>query len=131
MVDHFDGDSTVLGFVEGKAGVAVEGRLGESLSQRHKDTEARKARAGFRFVGTPRSSSAHLLSDANGKLGPRPATRYPPHHSDSLDPQRVMEITFEVARLGESLSRNHQETEKNSRPDRRRPRRHQHSNFLR
>ena len=39
MVDHFDGDSTVLGFVEGKAGVAVEGRLGESLSQRHQDTE--------------------------------------------------------------------------------------------
>ncbi len=74
MVDHFDGDSTVLGFVEGTAGVAVEGRLGESLSQRHKDTEARKARAGFRFVGTPRSSSAPLLSDANGKLDPLPAT---------------------------------------------------------
>jgi len=29
-------------------------------------------------------------------------TRYPLHHSDSLDPRRVMEITFEVARLGES-----------------------------
>ena len=29
-------------------------------------------------------------------------TRYPPHHFDSLDPRRVMEITFEVARLGES-----------------------------
>ena len=26
-------------------------------------------------------------------------TRYPPHHFDSLDPRRVMEITFEVARL--------------------------------
>ena len=39
MVDHFDGDSTVLGFVEGTPGVAVEGRLGENLSQRHKDTE--------------------------------------------------------------------------------------------
>ena len=78
----------------------------------------RNGRAGFRFVGTPRSSSAHLLSDANGKLGPRPATRYPPHHSDSLDPQRVMEITFEVARLGESLSQRHQDTEKTSRPER-------------
>ena len=40
-LDHFDRDSTVLGFVEGTTGVAVEGRLGESLSQRHKDTEAR------------------------------------------------------------------------------------------
>ncbi len=38
MVDHFDGDSTVLGFVEGAAGVAVEGRQG-NLSRRHKDTE--------------------------------------------------------------------------------------------
>jgi hypothetical protein len=35
-------------------------------------------------------------------------TRYPPHHSDFLDPRRVMEITFEVARLDESLSRSHQ-----------------------
>ncbi len=52
-------------------------------------------------------------------------TRYPPHLSDFLDPRRVMEITIEVARLGESLSRSHQDTEKNSRPDRRRPRRHQ------
>ena len=38
-IDHFDGDSTVLGFVEGTAGVAVEGRLEESLSQSHKDAE--------------------------------------------------------------------------------------------
>ncbi|MCX6963272.1 MAG: hypothetical protein NTZ08_12635 [Verrucomicrobia bacterium] len=29
-------------------------------------------------------------------------TRYPLQHFDSLDPRRVMEITFEVARLGES-----------------------------
>jgi hypothetical protein len=49
-------------------------------------------------------------------------TRYPPHHSDFLDPRRVMEITIEVARLGESLSRSHQDTEKNSCPPRcRRP----------
>ena len=33
---------------------------------------------------------------------------------DSLDPRRVMEITFEVARLGESLSRRHKDTEKSS-----------------
>jgi hypothetical protein len=45
-------------------------------------------------------------------------TRYPPHHFDSLDPRRVMEITFEVARLGESLSRSHQDAEKTSRPER-------------
>ena len=45
---------------------------------------------------------------------------------DSLDPRRVMEITFEVARLGESLSRSHKDAEKSSRPERRRPRRHQH-----
>ena len=38
-----------------------------------------------------------LLSDAR-KIGP--ITRLP--HSDSRDPRRVMEITFEVARLGES-----------------------------
>ena len=44
---------------------------------------------------------------------------------DSLDPRRVMEITFEIARLGESLSRRHKDTEKTSRPERRRPRRHQ------
>jgi hypothetical protein len=37
-----------------------------------------------------------------------------------------MEITIEVARLGESLSRRHKDTEKSSRPERRRPRRHQH-----
>ena len=37
-----------------------------------------------------------------------------------------MEINFEVARLGESLSRRHKDTEKTSRPERRRPRRHQH-----
>ena len=37
-----------------------------------------------------------------------------------------MEITIEVARLGESLSRSHQESEKSFRPERRRPRRHQH-----
>jgi hypothetical protein len=36
-----------------------------------------------------------------------------------------MEITFEVARLGESLSQSHQDAEKISRPERRRPRRHQ------
>ncbi len=45
-------------------------------------------------------------------------TLYPPHHFDSLDPRRVMEITFEVARLGESLSRSHQDAEKTSRPER-------------
>ena len=33
---------------------------------------------------------------------------------DSLDPRRVGEITFEVARLGESLSRRHKDTEKSS-----------------
>ena len=31
---------------------------------------------------------------------------------DSFDPRRVMEITFEVARLGESLSQSHQDAEK-------------------
>jgi hypothetical protein len=41
-------------------------------------------------------------------IGPVP--RYPAHHFDSLDPRRVMEISFEVARLGESLSRRHQAT---------------------
>ena len=41
---------------------------------------------------------------------------------DSLDPRRVIEITFEVARLGESLSRSHQDAEKTSSPARcRRP----------
>jgi len=37
VLDHFDGDSTVLGFVEGVAGVAVEGRQGKPLTetQRH------------------------------------------------------------------------------------------------
>jgi hypothetical protein len=45
---------------------------------------------------------------------------------DSHNPQRVMEITFEVARLGERLSRRHKDTEKSSRPERRCPRRHQH-----
>ncbi len=44
---------------------------------------------------------------------------------DSLDPRRVGEITFEVARLGESLSRRHKDTEKSSCSERRRPRRHQ------
>ena len=43
---------------------------------------------------------------------------------DSLDPRRVGEITFEVARLGESLSRRHKDTEKSSCSERRRPRRH-------
>jgi hypothetical protein len=62
---------------------------------------ARKARAGFRFVGTPRSSSAPLLSDANGKLDPLPALK----RFDSLDPRRVMEITFEVARPPSFLHR--------------------------
>ncbi len=33
---------------------------------------------------------------------------------DSLDPRRVMEITIEVARLDESLSRRHKDTEKSS-----------------
>ncbi|PAZ00427.1 MAG: hypothetical protein CAK90_05970, partial [Spartobacteria bacterium AMD-G4] len=70
-------------------------------------------------MGTPRSSSAPLLSDANGKLV---ATRHSPHLLDSLDPRRVMEITFEVARVGKSLSRRHKETEKSSCPPRcRRP----------
>jgi hypothetical protein len=36
-----------------------------------------------------------------------------------------MEITIKVARLGASLSRRHQDTEKSSRSERRRPRRHQ------
>ena len=36
-----------------------------------------------------------------------------------------MEITFEVARLGESLSRRRQDAEKSSRSERRRPRWHQ------
>jgi hypothetical protein len=35
-------------------------------------------------------------------------------------------FTFEVARFGESLSRRHNDAEKISRPERRRPRRHQH-----
>jgi hypothetical protein len=48
-----------------------------------------------------------------------------PHHSDSIDPRRALEITIEVARLGESLSLSHQDTEISSRPERRRPRRHQ------
>ena len=51
MVGHFDGDSTVLGFVEGTAGVAVEGRQGRASTetQRH----------GEKFLlGTPTSSSA-------------------------------------------------------------------------
>jgi hypothetical protein len=39
VVDHFDGDSTVLGFVEGTPSVAVEGRLGESLSRGQQDAE--------------------------------------------------------------------------------------------
>ena len=55
-----------------------------------------------------------LLSDDNGKLDPLPALK----RFDSLDPRRIMEITFEVARLGESLSRSHQDTEKSSRPER-------------
>ncbi len=33
---------------------------------------------------------------------------------DSLDPRSVGEITFEVARLGENLSRRHKDTEKSS-----------------
>jgi len=36
-----------------------------------------------------------LLSDANGKLDPLPALK----RFNPLDPHRVMEITFEVARL--------------------------------
>ena len=47
MVDHFDGDSTDLGFVEGTAGVAVQGRLGESLSQRHKTRRQGTGGRGF------------------------------------------------------------------------------------
>jgi hypothetical protein len=44
---------------------------------------------------------------------------------DSFDPRRVMEITFEVARLpGKPLTET-QDTEESSRPERRRPRRHQ------
>jgi len=39
VVDHFDGDPTVLGVVEGTPGVAVEGRLGESLSRSQQDAE--------------------------------------------------------------------------------------------
>ena len=37
---------------------------------------------------------------------------------DSLDPRRVGEITFEVARLGEKLSPRHKDTEKSSSPPR-------------
>ena len=37
---------------------------------------------------------------------------------DSVDPWRVMEINFELARLGESLSRRHKDTEKSSCPPR-------------
>ena len=86
------------------------------------------------FAGKERAPGVSLRENAEVLLGPSaqrcqrkigPATRYPPHHSDSLDPRRVMEITCEVARLGESLSRRHQDTEKSSRPERRRPRRHQ------
>ncbi len=44
---------------------------------------------------------------------------------ENLEARRVGEITFEVARLGESLSRRHGDTEKSSRSERRRPRRHQ------
>ena len=43
----------------------------------------------------------------------------------SLRARRVGEVTFEVARLGESLSRRHKDTEKSSCSERRRPRRHQ------
>ena len=41
---------------------------------------------------------------------------------DSLEPRCVMEITFDVAHFGESLSRSHQDAEKTSFPARcRRP----------
>ena len=59
-----------------------------------------------------------LCSAMPGKLDPIPAT--------SLRLPRSMEITFVVARLGASLSRRHQDAEKSSRSERRRPRRHQH-----
>ena len=42
----------------------------------------------------------------------------------SLRTRRVGEVTFEVAHLGESLSRRHKDTEKTSCSERRRPRRH-------
>ena len=42
----------------------------------------------------------------------------------SLRARRVGEVTFEVAHLGESLSRRHKDTEKSSCSERRRPRRH-------
>jgi len=44
---------------------------------------------------------------------------------ENLDARRVAEISFEIARLGESLSRRHGDTEKSFRSERRRPRRHQ------
>jgi len=115
VVDHFDGDSTVLGFVEGTVGVAVEGRPGESLSRSHQDAE-KSSRPERRRPRRPLCSA--MPTENCSPL----ATRHSPHLLDSLDPRRVMEITFEVARLGESLSRRHKETEKSSCPPRcRRP----------
>ena len=67
------------------------------------------------FAGKKRAGGGPLYGNAGGP--PRPAysamptenwTRYPPHHFDSLDPRRAREITIEVARPGESLSRSHQ-----------------------
>lgn len=60
------------------------------------------------FAEKERAGGVSLRGNAEVLLGPYTQrcpenwTRYPPHHSNFLDPQRVMEITFEVARLGES-----------------------------
>ena len=90
----------------------------------HRDTKTRRQeRRGRGFASWERRGPPRPLCSA---MPTENWTRYPPHHFDSLDPQRVMEITFEVARLGESLSRRHQDTEKTSRPEHRRPLRHQH-----
>ena len=71
---------------------------------------ARNARTGFRFVETPRSEvDLLLLSDANGNMTTGTLANHWTWDAlkrfDPLDPRRVMEITLEVARLGESLSR--------------------------
>ena len=85
------------------------------------------ARTGFRFVETPRSEvDLLLLSDANGNMTTGTLANHWTWDAlkrfDSLEPRCVMENTFEVARLGESLSRSHQDAEKTSCPARwRRP----------
>jgi len=46
--------------------------------------------------------NAEVLLGPSAQRCPENWTRYPPHHSDFLDPRRVMEIIFDVARIGES-----------------------------